>query len=157
MAEQRRCRRAEQKRSANGGTPDADVATRAPAFHQEDRRDLQKLNAEGNSREHADGEVAGAERDRKADQEDAGGQRPHRLARERIVENEPQQALLVRVPWPDWIAELERTRYDNPKYVPVELLESDSVTAVPVLVTGLPYWSWTWTAKGPTVAVGLTA
>jgi hypothetical protein len=34
------------------------------------------------------------------------------------------EALLVRVPWPDWIAELERTRYDNPKYVPVELLDS---------------------------------
>jgi hypothetical protein len=33
------------------------------------------------------------------------------------------EALLVRVPWPDWIAELERTRYDNPKYVPVELLD----------------------------------
>jgi hypothetical protein len=27
------------------------------------------------------------------------------------------------VPWPDWIAELERTRYDNPKFVPVELVE----------------------------------
>ena len=34
------------------------------------------------------------------------------------------EALLVRVPWPDWIAELERARYDNPKYVPVELLDS---------------------------------
>ncbi len=34
------------------------------------------------------------------------------------------EALLVRVPWPDWIAELERTRYDNPKYVPVELIDS---------------------------------
>ena len=33
------------------------------------------------------------------------------------------EALLVRVPWPDWIAELERTRYDNPKYVPVELID----------------------------------
>jgi hypothetical protein len=32
------------------------------------------------------------------------------------------EALIVRVPWPDWIAELERTRYDNPKYVPVELV-----------------------------------
>ena len=32
------------------------------------------------------------------------------------------EALIVRVPWPDWIAELERTRYDNPKFVPVELL-----------------------------------
>jgi hypothetical protein len=49
-AEQRRCRRAEQKGSADGGAPDADVAARAPAFDQEDGGDLQKLNAEGNSR-----------------------------------------------------------------------------------------------------------
>jgi Family of unknown function (DUF6421) len=34
------------------------------------------------------------------------------------------EALMVRVPWPDWIAELERTRYDNPKFVPVELIDS---------------------------------
>ena len=34
------------------------------------------------------------------------------------------EALLVRVPWPDWIAELERTRYDNPKFVPVELVDA---------------------------------
>jgi hypothetical protein len=34
------------------------------------------------------------------------------------------EALLVRVPWPDWIAALERDRYDNPKFVPVELLDS---------------------------------
>jgi len=33
------------------------------------------------------------------------------------------EALIVRVPWPDWIAELERTRYDNPKFVPVELID----------------------------------
>ncbi len=33
------------------------------------------------------------------------------------------EALLVRVPWPDWIAELERTRYDNTEYVPVELID----------------------------------
>jgi Family of unknown function (DUF6421) len=32
------------------------------------------------------------------------------------------EALIVRVPWPDWIAELERTRYDNPKFVPVQLV-----------------------------------
>jgi hypothetical protein len=32
------------------------------------------------------------------------------------------EAVLVRVPWPDWIAELEATRYDNPKFVPVELV-----------------------------------
>jgi len=34
------------------------------------------------------------------------------------------EALIVNVPWPDWIAELERTRYDNPKYVPVELVDA---------------------------------
>jgi hypothetical protein len=33
------------------------------------------------------------------------------------------EALIVRVPWPEWIAELERTRYDNPKFVPVELVD----------------------------------
>ncbi len=32
------------------------------------------------------------------------------------------EALIVRVPWPDFVAELERSRYDNPKFVPVELL-----------------------------------
>ncbi len=34
------------------------------------------------------------------------------------------EALVIRVPWPDWIAELERTRYDNPKFVPVELIDA---------------------------------
>jgi hypothetical protein len=29
------------------------------------------------------------------------------------------EALIVRVPWPAWIAELEATRYDNAKFVPV--------------------------------------
>ncbi len=32
------------------------------------------------------------------------------------------EALHIRVPWPEWIAELERTRYDNEKFVPVQLL-----------------------------------
>ncbi|MDE3132338.1 MAG: hypothetical protein KGL16_14400 [Acidobacteriota bacterium] len=32
------------------------------------------------------------------------------------------ETVLVRVPWPDWIAQLEATRYDNPKFVPVELV-----------------------------------
>ena len=40
--------------------------------------------------------------------------------------------------------------------VPAELVDRPSVTAVPVLVTALPNWSWTWTAKGPTLAVALT-
>ncbi len=34
------------------------------------------------------------------------------------------EALIIRVPWPGWIAELERTRYDNPKFVPVQLLDA---------------------------------
>ena len=33
------------------------------------------------------------------------------------------EALIVRVPWPDWLAELEATRYDNPKFVPVTLVD----------------------------------
>jgi hypothetical protein len=31
------------------------------------------------------------------------------------------EALVVRVPWPAWLAELEAARYDNPKFVPVQL------------------------------------
>jgi hypothetical protein len=34
------------------------------------------------------------------------------------------EALIIRVPWPDWIAGLERVRYDNPKFVPVELIDA---------------------------------
>jgi hypothetical protein len=33
------------------------------------------------------------------------------------------EALLVRTPWPGWVAELESTQYDNPKFVPVELID----------------------------------
>ena len=33
------------------------------------------------------------------------------------------EALIVRVPWPEWLAGLERTRYDNPKFVPVTLVD----------------------------------
>ncbi|HUR83864.1 MAG TPA: DUF6421 family protein [Solirubrobacteraceae bacterium] len=33
------------------------------------------------------------------------------------------EALIVRVPWPDWLADLEATRYDNPKFVPVTLVD----------------------------------
>lgn len=33
------------------------------------------------------------------------------------------EALIVRVPWPDWLAELERTRFDNAKFVPVHLVD----------------------------------
>jgi hypothetical protein len=33
------------------------------------------------------------------------------------------EALIVRVPWPEWIAELEGTSYDNAKYVPVTFVD----------------------------------
>jgi hypothetical protein len=33
------------------------------------------------------------------------------------------EALIVAVPWPEWLAELERTRYDNAKFVPVTLVD----------------------------------
>ncbi len=33
------------------------------------------------------------------------------------------EALIVRVPWPDFVAELERDGYDNPKFVPVNFVD----------------------------------
>ena len=33
------------------------------------------------------------------------------------------EALIVRVPWPEWLAGLERERYDNAKYLPVTLVD----------------------------------
>jgi hypothetical protein len=33
------------------------------------------------------------------------------------------EALIVRTPWPDWVAELESSQYDNAKFVPVELMD----------------------------------
>jgi Family of unknown function (DUF6421) len=56
------------------------------------------------------------------------------------------EALLVRVPWPEHVAELERDRYDNEKFVPVELIDStrgydgDCATLFPetVSVAGRP-------------------
>jgi len=33
------------------------------------------------------------------------------------------EALVVRVPWPEWLADLERTRYDNAKFVPVTFVD----------------------------------
>jgi uncharacterized protein DUF6421/uncharacterized protein DUF4350 len=56
------------------------------------------------------------------------------------------EALLIRVPWPAHVAELERTRYHNEKFVPVELLDStrgydsDCATLFPetVSVAGRP-------------------
>jgi hypothetical protein len=34
------------------------------------------------------------------------------------------EALIVRVPWPDWLAQLERERYDNAKFVPVTFVDN---------------------------------
>jgi hypothetical protein len=34
------------------------------------------------------------------------------------------EALIVRVPWPGWLADLERERYDNPKFVPVTFVDN---------------------------------
>jgi Family of unknown function (DUF6421) len=56
------------------------------------------------------------------------------------------EALIVRVPWPDWLATLESTRYDNGKFVPVHLVDGtagyDSECAVlfpeTVTVAGRP-------------------
>ncbi|HWC87548.1 MAG TPA: DUF6421 family protein [Solirubrobacteraceae bacterium] len=51
------------------------------------------------------------------------------------------EALIVRVPWPAWVAELERTRYQNPKFVPVELVaytrgyESECAVLFPEMVS----------------------
>ena len=33
------------------------------------------------------------------------------------------EALIVRVPWPDFVDEIERSGYDNPKFLPVNLLD----------------------------------
>jgi hypothetical protein len=34
------------------------------------------------------------------------------------------ESLIVRVPWMDWLAELERTRFDNAKFVPVTMIDN---------------------------------
>ncbi len=34
------------------------------------------------------------------------------------------EAVAMRVPWPEWIAQLEATRFDNAKFVPVELVDA---------------------------------
>jgi hypothetical protein len=34
------------------------------------------------------------------------------------------EALIVRVPWPEWLSELESTRYDNAKFVPVTFVDN---------------------------------
>jgi hypothetical protein len=42
-------------------------------------------------------------------------------SRDRVFE-----ALIARVPWPSWLDELERTRYGNPKFVPVTFVDHTS-------------------------------
>jgi hypothetical protein len=34
------------------------------------------------------------------------------------------EAVLIRTPWPEWLADLERDRYDNAKFVPITLTDS---------------------------------
>jgi hypothetical protein len=56
------------------------------------------------------------------------------------------EALIVRVQWPEWIAGLEASRYDNAKFVPVEFVDhsagydSDSAVLFPetVAIAGAP-------------------
>src|SRR5213076_397199 len=36
------------------------------------------------------------------------------------------EALIVRVPWPDFVADLEASGYDNPKFVPVNFVDYTS-------------------------------
>lgn len=36
------------------------------------------------------------------------------------------EALIVRVPWPEWLAQLEATRFQNPKFVPVTFVDRTS-------------------------------
>ena len=39
------------------------------------------------------------------------------------------EALIIRTVWPDWIAELERDKYPNPQFVPIEFVAPDAFTA----------------------------
>jgi hypothetical protein len=51
------------------------------------------------------------------------------------------EALIVRVPWPEWLSELEAARFDNPKFVPVTFVDhttgydSESAVLFPETVT----------------------
>lgn len=40
--------------------------------------------------------------------------------------NRNLEAVLLRVVWPEWLAELERTRFDNPMFVPIEFVDFTS-------------------------------
>jgi hypothetical protein len=63
------------------------------------------------------------------------------------------EAVVLRVVWPDWLAELERTRYDNPMFVPITFedftpgYDTNSAVLFPetVAVRKAPE-RWTWGA-----------
>ena len=63
------------------------------------------------------------------------------------------EAVVLRVVWPDWLAELERTRYDNPLFVPITFedftpgYDTNSAVLFPetVAVREAPE-RWTWGA-----------
>jgi Family of unknown function (DUF6421) len=60
------------------------------------------------------------------------------------------EAVLFRVVWPDWLAELERTRYDNPMFVPIAFVaftagyDTNSAVLFPetVAVREVPVYTW---------------
>jgi hypothetical protein len=60
------------------------------------------------------------------------------------------EAVLFRVVWPDWLAELERTRYDNPMFVPITFTaftsgyDTNSAVLFPetVAVREVPVYTW---------------
>jgi uncharacterized protein DUF6421 len=60
------------------------------------------------------------------------------------------EAVLFRVVWPDWLAELERTRYDNPMFVPITFedftagYDTNSAVLFPetVAVREVPVYTW---------------
>jgi hypothetical protein len=63
------------------------------------------------------------------------------------------EAVVLRVAWPDWLAELERTRYDNPQFVPITFedftpgYDTNSAVLFPETVAvRRPPERWTWGA-----------
>lgn len=60
------------------------------------------------------------------------------------------EAVLLRVVWPDWLAELERTRYDNPMFIPITFsaftagYDTNSAVLFPetVAVREVPVYTW---------------
>jgi hypothetical protein len=63
------------------------------------------------------------------------------------------EAVALRVTWPDWLAELERTRYDNPQFVPITFedftpgYDTNSAVLFPETVAvRKPPSRWSWGA-----------